>query len=106
MQMLFLPSVCKERGAVAGADGATVGNGRGGASFRILGRLLEGAGCDVAAGFLVVDGPGCPLLVSLSFLLFFELVLVTAPLCSLTLFRSSVGEIFDLRFPVVLLMTR
>lgn len=91
---------------MAGADGATVGNGRGGASFRILGRLLGAADCDVAAGFLAVDDPDCPLLVSLSFLLFCELALATAPLCSLTLFRSSVGGTIDLRFPALLPMTR
>lgn len=104
--MLFLPSVCKERGAVAGADGATVGNGRGGASFRILGRFLGAADGDVAVGFLVVDGSDCPLLVSLSFLLFFGLALATAPLCNLTLFWSLVGGTIDLRFPAELLMMR
>jgi len=91
---------------VAGADGATVGNGRGGASFRILGRLLGAAGCDVVARFLVVDDPDCPVLVSLSFLPFFELALAAAPLCSLTFFRSLVGGTIDLRFPAVLLMMR
>lgn len=90
---------------MAGADGATVGNGRGGASFRILGRLLGATDCDVVAGFLAVD-PDCPLLVSLSFLLFLELALATAPLCSLTLFLSSAGGTIDLRFPAVLLMVR
>jgi hypothetical protein len=86
---------------VAGADGATVGNGRGGASFRILGRLLGAVGCDVAGGFLVDDDPGCSLLVSLSFLLFFGLTLAPAPLCSLTLFPSVVGGPVGLRFPAV-----
>lgn len=89
---------------MAGADSATVGNGRGGASFRILGRLLGAVGCDVAGGFLVDDDPGCSLLASLSFLLFFELALATAPLCSLTLFPSVVGGPVGLRFPAVLLM--
>lgn len=102
--MLFLPSVCKERGAVAGADGATVGNGRGGASFRILGRLLGAVCCDAGGGFLVVDDPGCSLLVSLVFWFFFELALATAPLWSLTLFPSVAGGPVGLRFPVVLLM--
>lgn len=91
---------------MAGADGATVGNGRGGASFRILGRLLGAAGCGVAGGFLVADDPDCSLLVSLSFLLFFELTLAAAPLGSLTLFWSVVGGPIGLRFPAVLLMMR
>lgn len=42
MQMWFFPSEWAERGPVAETEVGTVGNGRGGVSFLIFGRLAAG----------------------------------------------------------------